>query len=106
MAYCVAADVKRIIPTSMDTTDITELITLADKEIDDRELNARSTETRKLISMLLTADLIVVFEPVSSGMGGISSQSHGVTVYRKRAEALIRRTGEPPIYLSEDPIPT
>ena len=106
MAYCTYDEVKLIIATSMASADITSLIVLADAEIDARELDGRAADIKKRISMFLTAELIALKQPGQANIGPLSSSpSTSTTDWRKLAENLILRSGEPPIEIVNDPLP-
>jgi hypothetical protein len=64
-ANCTCAQVKQIINTSVSDSDITALIVLADAEILDRGLTGFSAAALQEISMLLTAEKIVMRDPKS-----------------------------------------
>ena len=104
MANCTATEVKLIITTTMVDADITSLITLADAEITARGLDSRSSNLKKTISMLLTADLVSSRVPSSVNVGPGSAQSAPPN-WREKAEALILNSGEPPIIVKNDPLP-
>ena len=106
MAYCTFTEVKRIISTNMASADITALIVLADAEIDARELDGRGSNIKKQISMFLTASMIALKQPQTASLGGVSANaSASVIDWRKLAEDLIKRSGEPPIVIANDPLP-
>ena len=62
-ANCTYTQVKQIINTSISDADITGLITLSDAEITDRGLSRLSVSALQEISMLLTAEKIVMRDP-------------------------------------------
>ena len=92
MPYCTAEDVKKIIDTSFEDPDISNIIAIADAEIDERDIDV-SSSVRKQISMLITASLL--------GMNDTRSRAVGVEEtkpkpnWRKLAEALISSTTKP-----------
>lgn len=107
MGYCTYTDVKRIIETTLENADITALIVLADAEIVARELTDLNSDILKTISMYLTADIIQPETVNSGGLGALNAQGTPPPNWRRRAELLISRTrSEPPIYVSNDPVPT
>ena len=109
MVYCTYTDVKRIIDTTLADADITALIVLADAEITARGLTTLSSDVLKTISMYLTADMIQSETVASGSIGALSAQSPPPPPnWRKRAEKLIGMclAGTPPIYVSNDPVPT
>jgi hypothetical protein len=104
MAYCTSDDVRTIISSSLEDNEITALIVLADQEITDRKLTARGSVKR--ISMYLTAEMIALKEPSSMAAGGISTSTPlDAKGWRDMAESLIKRAGEPPIVVANDPLP-
>ena len=62
-ANCTYTQVKQIINTSISDSDITALIALSDAEISDRGLTGLSASALQEISMLLTAEKIVLRDP-------------------------------------------
>ncbi len=62
-ANCTYTQVKQIINTSISDADITALIALSDAEIADRDLSGLSASALQEISMLLTAEKIVMRDP-------------------------------------------
>ena len=60
---CTYTQVKQIVNTSISDSDITELIALSDAEIADRGLGGLSASALQEISMLLTAEKIVMRDP-------------------------------------------
>ena len=62
-AYCPYTQVKQIINTSISDSDIIALIALSDSEISDRGLTGLSASALQEISMLLTAEKIVLRDP-------------------------------------------
>ena len=62
-ANCTYTQVKQIINTSVSDADITALIVLSDAEISDRGLGGLSAFALQEISMLLTAEKIVLRDP-------------------------------------------
>lgn len=62
-ANCTYTQVRQIINTSISDTDITALIALSDAEISDRGLSGLSASALQEISMLLTAEKIVLRDP-------------------------------------------
>jgi hypothetical protein len=62
-ANCTYAQVKQIVNTSISDNDITALIALSDAEISDRGLTGLSGSALQEISMLLTAEKIVLRDP-------------------------------------------
>jgi hypothetical protein len=62
-ANCTYTQVKQIINTSISDADITALIALSDAEIADRGLSGLSVSALQEISMLLTAEKIVLRDP-------------------------------------------
>jgi len=109
MVYCTYTDVRRIITTSLADADITALIVLTDAEITARNLTTLGSDVLKTISMYLTADMIQPETTTSSGLGQLNTQSPLPPAnWRKRAEKLIGMclAGTPPIFVSNDPVPT
>ncbi len=62
-ANCTYTQVKQIVNTSISDSDITALIALSDAEIADRGLSGLSASALQEISMLLTAEKIVMRDP-------------------------------------------
>ena len=62
-ANCTFNQVRQIINTSISDSDITALIALSDAEISDRGLTGLSVSALQEISMLLTAEKIVLRDP-------------------------------------------
>ena len=62
-ANCSCTQVRQIINTSVSDSDITALIALSDAEISDRGLAGLSASALQEISMLLTAEKIVLRDP-------------------------------------------
>jgi hypothetical protein len=62
-ANCTYTQVRQIINTSISDSDITALIALSDAEISDRSLGGLSASALQEISMLLTAEKIVLRDP-------------------------------------------
>ncbi len=62
-ANCTYAQVKQIVNTSISDSDISALIALSDAEIADRGLGGLSASALQEISMLLTAEKIVLRDP-------------------------------------------
>ena len=62
-ANCTYTQVRQIINTSISDSDITALIALSDAEISDRGLTGLSASALQEISMLLTAEKIVLRDP-------------------------------------------
>ena len=62
-ANCTYTQVRQIINTSVSDSDITALIALSDAEISDRGLTGLSASALQEISMLLTAEKIVMRDP-------------------------------------------
>jgi hypothetical protein len=62
-ANCTYTQVRQIINTSVSDSDITALIALSDAEISDRSLTGLSASALQEISMLLTAEKIVLRDP-------------------------------------------
>jgi hypothetical protein len=60
---CTYAQVRQIINTSVCDSDITALIALSDAEISDRGLGGLSASALQEISMLLTAEKIIMRDP-------------------------------------------
>ena len=65
-ANCTYAQVKQIVNTSISDSDISALIALSDAEISDRGLSGLSVSALQEISMLLTAEKIVMRDPKTS----------------------------------------
>ncbi len=62
-ANCTYTQVRQIINTSISDSDITAMIALSDAEISDRCLTGISASALQEISMLLTAEKIVLRDP-------------------------------------------
>ena len=62
-ANCTYTQVRQIINTSISDSDIIALIALSDSEISDRGLTGFSASALQEISMLLTAEKIVLRDP-------------------------------------------
>jgi len=62
-ANCTYTQVRQIINTSVSDSDITALIALSDAEISDRGLTGLSASALQEISMLLTAEKIIMRDP-------------------------------------------
>jgi hypothetical protein len=62
-ANCTYTQVRQIINTSVSDSDITALIAMSDAEISDRGLTGLSASALQEISMLLTAEKIVMRDP-------------------------------------------
>lgn len=105
MAYCTFSDVRRIIDTDLADSDITALIVLADEEIVARAMNTRRTNTKKIISMHLTAAMIAQRDPYSRSMGEYREQKMSPKEWRAAAENLITQTGPSPELIANDPLP-
>jgi len=94
MPYCIPGDVKKIIDTSFEDTDITTMISVADAEIDERDIDV-SPSVRKQISMLITASLLSMNDTRSRAVGVPEETSKSRPQWRKLAEDLIRNTTKP-----------
>lgn len=81
MVYSTAADVKRVINTSLPDADITELIVETDAWIDKR-LGAQSTSDKLIrrLSVLKTAMIIRSRDPQSFAIGEYSESAGTFTV--------------------------
>jgi len=94
MSYCTADEVKLIVNTELDTSSISQLITLADTEVD-LMLGvgwSGDTNTQKLISMLLTAALISDRDPESYAIGAARIQyGNRVSRWKDRAAEIASR---------------
>ena len=90
MANCTFTDVRRIISTDLQDSDITELITLADEEITNREV----AKNLKLVSMLFTASYIAVRDPESRGIGEYR-EANTPNAWRELAEKVIASSERP-----------
>jgi hypothetical protein len=87
--YCQASDVKAIIDTALEDTDIEALIEESDQEIVDRKLTGRSSLTLQYISKYLTAEQIAMKNPIPEKSIGDSTGSHAPEYYRAMAERRI-----------------
>jgi len=105
MANCTATEVKTIITTGLTDPEVTALIVLADAEITARGLDTRNSSLLKTISMLITADLISARAPPTLTLSPMG-YSNPMPTWRQKAEALILRSGTPPIVVSNDPVET
>ena len=105
MANCVYSDVRLIIDTDLEDTEITTLIDLADAEITGRGMNTRSSSLRKVISMLLTASLIAGRDPKSRGIGEYSDTLMTPKDWRDLAESTVKKTGSIPFFVANEPMP-
>jgi hypothetical protein len=92
--YCVPDDVKKIIDTSFEDQDITAMISVADAEIDERDIDV-SPGVRKQISMLITASLIGMNDTRSRAVGATEGTYKVTPNWRKLAENLISNTMKP-----------
>jgi len=103
MAYCTAADVRRIIHTSLTDSDITSIIEMSDAQIDKR-LGAQSSSDKvvKKLSMLLTAETIKARQPRSVAAGEYREDSGDVLeVWTQEVEGLYRLYSSPSVKASE-----
>lgn len=90
MANCTYNDVRQIIVTVLQDTDITALIVDSDAEITRRGLTDLPADIRKRVSMYLTAEVIAAREPGQrSDQGASSAPGETSEGWRKKAEALI-----------------
>ena len=92
MPYCVPDDVKKIIDTSFEDPDITAMISVADAEMNERDI-AVSPGVRKQISMLIAASLIGMNDTRSHAVG--VDETKPKPNWRKLAESLISNTMKP-----------
>ena len=103
MAYSTAADVRRIIHTSLTDSDIASIIELSDAQIDKR-LGTQSTSDKviKKLSMLITARTIKQRQPDSVVVGEYKeAQGDLMEVWRRKINELYRLY-EPPMMVSSD----
>ena len=103
MAYCVAADVRLIIHTSLSDSDITSIIETSDAQID-KKLGAQSPSDKvvKKLSMLVTARTIKGRQPRSVAAGEYREESGDILeAWGREIEALIRLYESPSIKASE-----
>lgn len=98
MAYSSAADVKTIIETSLADASITELIAIADADIDDLLSGTSLGATlKKKCSMMLTAAMIAEGNPKNYSVGdarvdmGNRARSWRAEVHRTISEAKAAR---------------
>lgn len=94
MANCTYTEVRRIIDTSLEDTDITALIVLADAEIAERNMSGNSN-IKKTISMLLTASLCAAQDPETRSIGEYSESTKTAEEFRALAETYITRIRTP-----------
>lgn len=94
MPYCDWEDVKLIIDTGMASGDIAGVITLADEEIDTRELTgaAWTANNLKRLSMLIAAEMLANNDTAARAVGdGTQVLGNPSKKYRQQAEDLIQR---------------
>lgn len=104
MANCTEDDVRVVIRTTLLDAEVTSLIVLADAEITARGLDTRTSDVKKLISMLITASIISMRDPASRSIGEYREDMLKPEGWRQLAEDQIRRTGELPFVSVNDPI--
>lgn len=70
MVYCMAADVRLIVSTSLTDTEISGIIEMSDAEID-RRIGVQSSSDKlvKKLSILLTAHAVKTRQPQSLAIG-------------------------------------
>lgn len=93
MAYCDSDDVKMIISTSLADASITELVAIADADIDDKLGGATlSTALLKKCSMMLTAAMIAEGNPKNYTVGEAKvDMGNRAKSWRAEAELTISR---------------
>jgi hypothetical protein len=106
MANCVFGDVRKIIESTLQDAEITEMIVLADAEITARKLDSRPANILKTLSMYLTAELLSFNEPTLNQTGGVSLSQSPNRNYRQKAEDLIKSTSGLPIIIANEEVTT
>ncbi len=93
-----------IINTSLIDADLTSLITLADQEITDRGLTARSALQLQRVSMFITASMACFRDPTSRSIGEYKDALRNPEDYRAEAERIIASGGDIPFMALNEPI--
>jgi Txe/YoeB family toxin of Txe-Axe toxin-antitoxin module len=103
LAYSTAADVRRIIHTSLTYSDITAIIELSDAQIEKR-LGTQSTSDKiiKKLSMLITARTIKQRQPGSVAVGEYKETQGDLMEVWSREINELYKLYEPPIMVSSD----
>jgi hypothetical protein len=94
MPYCTVDEVKRIIDTALEDSDIASTIAIADAEIDERGIDV-SPNVRKQLSMLITASLLSLNDTSARSVGEYQEKGRSYPQWRKLAEDLIANTTSP-----------
>lgn len=105
MAYSTYSDVRMVIDTELEDSDITSLIVISDAEIDARAMNTRATNIKKGISVLLTCEWIAKRDPYSRSTGEYRETRMSPMQWRAEAEKYIQRTSPSPYLWANDPLP-
>lgn len=93
MSNCSPSDVRLIINTGLTDTQIETLITLADAEIEARGFTSAkwTSDLKKKLSMLLTAELVALNDVMSRGINEYQAVKPGNSqIWRQMAEKLIQ----------------
>lgn len=73
MAYCTPAQVRLLIATDLSDENLTELITLADSDLDDKLAGQTMSDVQKTkCSMRLAAVMVAQRAPVKESLSGAS----------------------------------
>ncbi len=73
MTSCTAADVRLLVDTSLEDTQIDSLITLSETDLDDMlQGSTMTTELRRLCTILLTASLVAEQTPKTKAVGELT----------------------------------
>ena len=90
MANCDASDVRLLVDTGLENSDIIDLIALADGEIFARKLStAWSSDNLKQLSMLLAAELVANNDTSIRNANEYGPKGQAPEKFRKQAEKLI-----------------
>jgi Txe/YoeB family toxin of Txe-Axe toxin-antitoxin module len=103
LAYSTAADIRRIIHTSLTDSDIALIIELSDAQID-RRLGTQSTSDKviKKLSMLITARTIKQRQPDSVAVGEYKETQGNLMEVWSREINEMYRLYEAPVMVSSD----
>jgi hypothetical protein len=103
MVYCMAADVRLIVSTSLTDTEVSGIIEMSDAEID-RRIGVQSSSDKlvKKLSMLLTAHAVKTRQPKALVVGEYREDSDNVLeVWEKEIERIYRLHGGVSVEASE-----
>jgi len=106
MVYSVAADVRRIINTSLPDADLTSEIVLADAEIDARNLSDLGANLLLNISRFIVASYVANRDPASGPVGEGSQAYRSPVEWRLLAERLINAVSGLPFVTYNEPVNT